>query len=235
MNLSPRRIKSGSNVSDSLERRFAAYGLAASAAGASLLALAHPAEAKIIYTPTHHKLTNGTLPIPIDDTNAFNLTDTLHVSTGSWSTQLLNINAGGSAAVVETKGLPSPLRTGKIIGPKDRFLTGKGLMAGGFCETQISSSRVFGPFANTTRRYLGLKFRLHGQIHYGWARFGSVQATGCRPAVSAILTGYAYETVPNKPIIAGTTKGPPAITLEPDSLGALAAGAAGLAARRSSR
>ena len=36
---------------------------------------------------------------------------------------------------------------------------------------------------------------------------------------------YAYETVSNKPIIAGKTKDPDVITLEPGSLGGLAAGA----------
>jgi len=225
MNPSPRRIKTAFHFSDSLEHRFSAYAMAATAAG--MLGLAHPSEAKIIYTPTHHKLTNGALPIPIGGTKAFDLTDTFHVSTGSWSTQLLNINAGGSGSVVGTRVSASALPAGKIIGPKDRFLTGKGLMAGGFCETQISSSRVFGSFANTTRRYLGLKFKLHGQVHYGWARFRSVQVTGCRPAVSAILTGYAYETIPNKPIIAGKTKGPDFITLQPGSLGRLAQGSAG--------
>jgi hypothetical protein len=46
--------------------------------------------------------------------------------------------------------------------------------------------------------------------------------------ITATLTGYAYETVPNKPIIAGKTKGPDVITVQPDtapgSLGRLALG-----------
>lgn len=47
--------------------------------------------------------------------------------------------------------------------------------------------------------FLGLKFLVNGEIHYGWARV----ATAVR---SATLTGYAYETTPNKPIMAGATK-----------------------------
>ena len=43
---------------------------------------------------------------------------------------------------------------------------------------------------------------------------------------TATLTGYAYETVANKPIITGKTKGPDVITMQPDirpgSLGGLA-------------
>jgi hypothetical protein len=42
--------------------------------------------------------------------------------------------------------------------------------------------------------------------------------------IVARLTGYAYETVPNKPIIAGKTKGPDVITMPAGSLGELARG-----------
>jgi len=40
-------------LSSSLEHRLNSYALAASAAGVSFLALAQPAEAKIVYTPEH--------------------------------------------------------------------------------------------------------------------------------------------------------------------------------------
>jgi hypothetical protein len=43
-----------SQVSSSLEKRLNLYSLAASTAGLSVLALAQPAEAKIVYTKTHH-------------------------------------------------------------------------------------------------------------------------------------------------------------------------------------
>jgi hypothetical protein len=42
--------------------------------------------------------------------------------------------------------------------------------------------------------------------------------------ITATLTGYAYETIPNKPIIAGETNGPDAFTVQERSLGHLAAG-----------
>jgi hypothetical protein len=42
--------------------------------------------------------------------------------------------------------------------------------------------------------------------------------------LTATSTGYAYESVPNKPIVAGKTKGPDVITVLPGSLGQLAAG-----------
>jgi hypothetical protein len=75
--------------------------------------------------------------------------------------------------------------------------------------------------------YLGLAFTIRGKLHYGWARLNV--SVGRRPLrINTKLTGYAYETIPNKPIITGKTKGPDVITLERGSLGALAAGATGL-------
>ena len=73
--------------------------------------------------------------------------------------------------------------------------------------------------------YLGLKFVIHGKIHYGWARV-SVTLGHQRQYddVSGTLTGYAYETIPNKPIITGMTNGPDVITFRPDTLGGLAQG-----------
>ena len=103
------------------------YALAATAAGVGLLALAQLAEAKIIYTKTHHV---------IDDHNRYYYLDLNHDGKADF---LLNVKANG------------------------RVITGT-------------------------------------------------------------LTGYAYETIPNKPIVAGKTHGEGVVTLEPASLGALAAG-----------
>jgi hypothetical protein len=236
------------NLSDSVHKHLDMYAFAASAAGIGMLAGAQPAQTKIVYTPTHHTLANGTLPIPIDRTHDFTLSDKFYIITGSWSTQLLNLNVSGSAGVVGAKGSAAALKRGAVIGPTRKFQTGKALMAGGFCETQISSSRVFGPFANTTQRYLGLKFKVNSKVHYGWARFSSVKASACNggPGVTAVLTGYAYETIPGKAINAGQTKeeadyptnndfGPAASltnpipdTPQPTSLGMLALGAQGV-------
>jgi hypothetical protein len=91
-----------------------------------------------------------------------------------------------------------------------------------------------------SREYLGLKFSIHGQTHFGWARFN---ATVDRHRVFAMLTGYAYETAANKPTVTGKTKGDIDLVRdasrsepapEPASLDRLAQGAEGLAAWRKS-
>jgi hypothetical protein len=50
--------------------------------------------------------------------------------------------------------------------------------------------------------------------------------------ITAVLTGYAYETIPGKPIITGKTKGPDVVTLQPATLGHLATGASAIPAWR---
>ena len=94
-----------------------------------------------------------------------------------------------------------------------------------------------GPWLNVDCRYLGLKFFIKGHVHYGWARFNVTAGDG---KITATLTGYAYETIPNKPIIAGKTKGPGDASVEessaapsrptsqPATLGLLALGSHGL-------
>jgi hypothetical protein len=51
-----------------------------------------------------------------------------------------------------------------------------------------------------------LRFKIAGKIHYGWARL-SVQVLN-QSSITATLSGYAYETIPGKPIIAGKIKDP---------------------------
>lgn len=86
-------------------------------------------------------------------------------------------------------------------------------------------------------QYMGVKFLdTSGNLHYGWVR---VSVEG-----GVTITGYAYETTPNKGITTGVTHGAaddarvmePADTLTPGSapasLGMLALGAPGMAAWR---
>ena len=82
--------------------------------------------------------------------------------------------------------------------------------------------RVTGYWTDVKNRYLGFKFQIKEKTHDGWARL-NVRANFDSNKIG-VLTGYAYETIPNKPIITGKTKGPDVITLEPGSLGVLAGG-----------
>ena len=86
-----------------------------------------------------------------------------------------------------------------------------------------------GEWWNLKNRYVGLKFFIDSKVHYGWARF-TVKAD--KKGITAILTGYAYETIAKKSIRTGNTAAPDSITVQPASLGLLARGASGISTWR---
>jgi hypothetical protein len=210
-----------------LEHRLSGYALAASAAGVGLLALAQPAEAKIVYTPTHHVIAHGgsfNLDLNHDGIIDFKLRNTFWSNTSTGYSRLFVKPAAGNGADGR-KGLHSfafALQAGTKVGPGDDF-PGTQMLSFGAGPGGIYYS---GYWLNVNNRYLGLKFKIKGQNHFGWARL-SVHVDQHPYQIAATITGYAYETIPNKAIITGKTKGPDVIT-EPASLGALAAGAKGL-------
>lgn len=54
-------------------------------------------------------------------------------------------------------------------------------------------------------RYIGVRFQISGETHYGWIRLTvTTDPNRHHPSMSAEISAYAYETVPNKPIKAGT-------------------------------
>jgi hypothetical protein len=224
-----RNSRTPSRLSESVHQRLSSYALAAGAAGVGILALAQTAEAKIIYTPKHLKLTGGKTFIDInnDGTNDFYFRESITQGWGALSVVGVKNNSivGGASA------LPAGVR----VGPKSKFGHG-GQMVSVHISTSCTTGGV-GRWANVQNRYLGLKFYIKGTVHYGWARLTVISggAGHCgSPNIEATLSGYAYETVANKAITTGKTKGPDVI-VEPATLGHLATGAAALSSWRIQR
>ena len=206
------------NLSDSTQHRLNSYALAAAAAGVGLLALNQAAEAKIVYTPANKNITpNHTIPLDLnhDGTTDFRLKDMHFTSTvGFDHTGILSVLPArqGNRIVGFSRTVrhyASALNAGVTIGPKGRFTAGPRIMATVFSDTGARrglSNSCNGPWSKAANgRYLGLEFLIKGKVHFGWARLNVT----CRGTdVLATLTGYAYETIPNKSIIAGKTKGP---------------------------
>jgi hypothetical protein len=218
------------------------YATAATAAGVSLLASASPAEAKIICTEVHQTIgTNGLYPLIFTSDGTI---DFLILQSGNPSYAAPGNGLGarpliGNSVVASVSAFgitwAAALKKGSLIGSKQEFKRNYGgSTEAGMVGAQQSGSRSFasGPWVNVANRYLGLKFRIDGKTHYGWARL-SVQVIKQR-YITAKLTGYAYETIPGKAIRAGQTHGqkddtvvkPASGTDQPASLGGLALGAA---------
>jgi hypothetical protein len=199
------------------------YALAASAAGVGVLALAPPAEAKIMYTKAHVKIETDK-PFNLD-LNHDGITDFKLLNSNNGTSGDLAVGAIASNFVWEQsksqyhRQFAAAAHEGDKIGVGSNQFISSGPR---FYMADVNDAGSSGPWKDVHNRYLGLSFILKGKTHFGWAR---LNVTIANHEVSALLTGYAYETVERKPIIAGKTKGPDVITLGPGTLGALAAGA----------
>jgi hypothetical protein len=236
-----------SDLSESVHHRLNMYALAASAAGAGVLALVPSSEAKIVYTPTHKQIVpKHTLPLDLnhDGKTDFRFHDTF--SCTSFCEYIVGgITVIPARQVNEVVGYAGhsrhyafALAAGVQVGPKSPFSQGNRVMVyGGYDAGTTTVGYCVGPWKNVHNRYLGLKFTIKGKIHYGWARLSDTCSKNGEN--TALLTGYAYETIPNKSIIAGKTHSagdteqviPASLTSPtpmPAELGALAMGSPGL-------
>jgi hypothetical protein len=235
------------------DKRLLAYALA----GAGAVALTQAASAEIVFTPADVTLTNGTLDIDLNqDQRADFVIDNQQTCSFYFCGGSLLVHGVGKSArgvighTVHRGGRASAVPTGFPIGqdsPKV-FLTSSWVnMVRGFWSYSLGQ-RFGGPWANVADRFLGLRFAINGELHYGWARFTVELKPSQYPTIRATLTGYAYETEPDKTILAGDRGfGPEASTgaphpddaslktdrtRQPSSLGLLSLGSIGLDAWR---
>ena len=237
-------------LNSTVENKLLGYAAAAGAAGIGLLALTQPADAKIIFTPAHQTiLPNQTIKLDLnnDGVSEFSLRIFNFHLGGVYQTgrndSSGSINLAGSAnsdkAVKATSnfGFVDALGSNANVGGSDQFVSG--VMAD--CTiTNGGSGGAFGPWVKQKNKFLGVRFDISGKTHYGWVRL-TVQQIGRRVCdMQGVITGYAYESRPNTPILTGQKSAanevgnvvpdlnqPPVTTAA--GLGLLAQGARGLA------
>lgn len=204
-------------LSGRIDQQMKIYSAAAIAAGVSMMALAQPAQAEVV-------VTKKTIPIPVSSyffpPPTPVLLDLNHDGVNDFSFSLysfayhsfqidLTVRAldGGDvvgAANKEGGFYGSALAHGAKIGPSAHF-SSKGVAdierASGTNASNRYSRRLYGDWGNNpANRYVGVKFLIDGQTHYGWVR---LTVTTQPKGFSATITAYAYETVANKKISAG--------------------------------
>ncbi|HWY53355.1 MAG TPA: hypothetical protein VNZ03_02770 [Terriglobales bacterium] len=238
-----RRSRTVVRLGARLEKALVAYAAAAVAAGVGLLALAPCAEAKIVFTPAHIDIpVNGSILLDLNHDGIADfsfLNDEWRYDEGEFEF-LLGVKPKNPSNAVWGRGtfsssfpfgfkgrFAAALRARVTVLPSKSYFrdSANGLLAedGGWAYS--STSR--GQWLYTRGRYLGLKFVISGENHYGWVRL-TVGIDPLGTGIQAAVTGYAYETIPNKPIITGKTKGPDVIILGPATLGRLAKGTTGI-------
>jgi hypothetical protein len=207
-----------------LDLRILAYALGA----AGSVALTQPAKAQIVFTKVNVTLSNGILPVDLD-------------GDGHADFALHNYWVGSSSSIqaITIKGNPTNSMAAVIGRKKTIFNYAVALPLNYSIGSGISKSFVAlhgaPAYLSThviTNKFLGLRFSINGQTHYGWAR---ITVSGGFQQKKIQLTGYAYEQTPNKSILAGD-RGPlndgeaelKDFSAFGPSLGVLSAGAAGL-------
>ena len=197
-------------LSEGFESRLAAYAKAAGAAGVGLLAAATPAAAKVVYTPAHIVFEGGAVPIDLnhDGVNDFVLSIYNFLVSQSGNGRRLRVVGAAQNGVLcsGSSGYPPlALKAGYRIGSREIYGTfdRRGAPAVNVVDLK-NETYVGGPFANAGDRFLGLKFNLNGETHYGWAliRVGA-GLVGEHATIKATLLGYAYDTVAGQAIGAG--------------------------------
>jgi hypothetical protein len=209
------RKRPASHLNARLDKDLLAYATAATVAGVGVLAMAQPAEAKIIYTKANTPIVVDGGAIPLDLNND-GITDFAFYNsyTIGGGVRRAEGTHGGAAVISPAQKVneiseitshkiacAAALDSGERVGPR-KPLMAKSLLMAANGGNYTNGGSAFGPWEHVQQAYLGLKFSIKGKMHYGWARikWGGVGQTD-------YITGYAYETIANKLIITGKTKG----------------------------
>lgn len=230
----PRR-RSLIQIKPSLERKLLAYAAAGGAAYAAAIVGAIPAQAEVVYTQAHIVMTlnsSGMLDINGDGINDFVYQEQSVFQCGRSCQTTYFFNwvdfqaaQAGNGVVEGPKVINwvcfAHLQAKKTVGDGRQFIST------GSASFQDDECLGWKPPA---RGYVGLRFTIDGDTHYGWLRL-IVTPSSTQKAETVTITGYAYETEPNTPIVIDQRPGDDVISSgpsEPASLGVLAAGASGL-------
>jgi hypothetical protein len=208
------------NINSKTKSRLKNYTLLAGSAVAGITA-----EAQIQYTDlTPDVVLNLGNTYSLDLNNDMVNDFTLGVQ--AINTSSSNINVVGNAAGLFTEGanevmaqqgttfaVPyiTALNANDLISPAGAFMTATASSSGipGLIRFSGTVDLGFGPipqnignFSNNNQRFIGFKFSIGTNTHYGWARI-SVPNN----ASTMTIYDYAYNTAPNQPINAGATAG----------------------------
>lgn len=222
------------------------------AAAAGLSCLSTPVVAQIVYTPSNtpmaHTIMGSYAHTPLDLNHDgvadFTFVNFAYESFGRSSefSGIYGAAGANSVAGVQLRGqhniTAAALPQGVEVGPNDNFVHGAN-MVHMFNDTQGGYGS--GGWTSLEWGYLGLKFVIDGDVHYGWVL---VKFPYPYAFLSGSIYGYAYESAPNRSILTGQTTEDDQGGQQSDavvspatgkaSLGLLATGAIGLPYWRSS-
>ena len=197
-NVSNDRPRAAIGLARNLEKNLLAYIAAASA---GVLSAALPAEAEVVYTPANIPMVQGygyespgltPLDLNNDGKPDFSFSNYYYATHGRGAAllKLIPSQPGNEAWGIKIGGqrqvTAAALEVGVEVGPKGSFQSdpnGQYLALVGIGTSGFAS----GSWLNVETAYLGLKFVVNGEVHYGWARVKFPYPDG-----AAFLSGSIY-------------------------------------------
>jgi hypothetical protein len=211
------RLNNPKPLNNASAKQLLAYSTMAAAGVAACSSLAH---AEVVYTPVQTKIHSSFLidlnHDGIDDFRiySYDLSGQGEVDVfAARSNRIIGVNQ--KCGFENNDPSAAPLAAGAEIGE------GKPFQALANCMAFSDSGLHNGPWFGIQNRYLGFAFMIEGKVHFGWARLSLGNFIFNQ---TAEITGYAYETSPNTPIIAGDEGNSASVTRNSGTLGALALG-----------
>jgi len=216
-------------LSRRLEKHLLAYAVAGT--GLAIASASVPADAQIVYTPSNIPLAQPgfgqhvftTLDINNDGVTDFRFA-AFYSTHCSWVSGTFPDGASSCWAVRSLKISPiqagngeisAPLPKGVPVGSSGTFGSQSVLLAGSQSQWAFRKPKAdtdTGLWQGIQYAYLGLKFVVNGEVHYGWARIKFDYPAAFSSGVHKIqgmftgtISGYAYQATPNQPIITGQT------------------------------
>jgi hypothetical protein len=190
-----RKRQTGATLPKALDHRLLLYALAAGTA----VAASPASHAEVVFTPSSAVFQGlGKFDIDLDNdgsTDVSLIAKWTYYDTGNMIQALFASGKRPSDQIVTKRGYAAALTKNTPIGPGQPF------RAFALMETPFyrGSWNYWGGYGKS--RCLGIRFLIHGEVHYGWIGFRQVHNT----PVAAKLFGYAYEAIPDKGILAGDT------------------------------
>jgi len=192
--------KAPSSLPNSIHQRLNMYALAAGAAGVSVMAMAAPSEAEIVYTPANVTITDQSGDLYYLDLNGDGIND--FVFGGNTRTPWFYVRGlhGDAAADFPTYGSSScsatALKAGQIIGSRNHFCSNPFFL--GFADMVLNDA---GKWVDVSRRYLGFKFAAAAGPTMGGHDSAFESTESLLRQVSPAMLMKPFRTIPSKPVL----------------------------------
>jgi len=191
--------------------------IAALTFAASVLAVSTRSEAKIVYTAVDVTANSGHIKFDLnhDGIKDFDIqaaANAVYCGTGGGVHGVVTITpTTGNGVVVSGGFLAAALGSGISVGPALAFQKYQSLMTNFLLSRGCGGSYRDGNWCSgfiyycSRTAYLGLKFVVNGQTHYGWAYV--IVSGSITSGLTVTLRGFAYETIAGYAITTGQTSG----------------------------